>query len=81
MKSRAWGEPCCETDLNRITRKGLFEKATFEQKLEGGRADQESHRASLQIPGVGKFQANGRITNGLKKRVLFIVEAEVVRPQ
>lgn len=39
------------------------------------------HRASLQISRVGKFQANGRITNGLKKRVLFIVDTEVVRPQ
>lgn len=35
----------------------------------------------MQIPGVGKFQANSRSTNTLKKRALFIIKADMVRPQ
>lgn len=67
------GTEWCETIvLNRITRKGLSEKATFEQKLEGGRADRKEPQSRLLIPGVCEFQANGRTINALKKSVLYI---------
>lgn len=35
----------------------------------------------MQIPGVGKFQANSRSSNTLKKRALFIIKADMVQPQ
>lgn len=33
----------------------------------------------MQIPGVGKFQANSRSSNTLKKRALFIIKADMVQ--